>query len=40
MQEFLKIVGKGGFVRSFYEVIKTATLSGVVQNLTYLKQNS
>jgi hypothetical protein len=33
MQEFLKIVSKGGFVRSFYEVIKTATLSGVVQKM-------
>ena len=33
MQEFLKIVSKGGFVRSFYEVIKGATLSGVVQKM-------
>jgi hypothetical protein len=33
MQEFLKVVGKGGFVRSFYEIIKTATLSGVVQKM-------
>ena len=33
MQDFLKIVSKGGFVRSFYEVLKTATLSGVVQKM-------
>ena len=33
MQEFLKIVSKGGFVRSFYEVLKGATLSGVVQKM-------
>jgi hypothetical protein len=33
MQEFLKIVGKGGFVRSFYEVLKGATLSGVAQKM-------
>jgi hypothetical protein len=33
MQEFLKIVSKGGFVRSFYEVIKGATLSGIVQKM-------
>jgi len=33
MNDFLKIIGKGGFVRSFYEVIKTATLSGVVQKM-------
>ena len=33
MQDFLQMVGKGGFVRSFYEVLKTATLSGVVQKM-------
>ena len=33
MQDFLQIVSKGGFVRSFYEVLKGATLSGVVQKM-------
>jgi len=33
MKDFLEIIGKGGFVRSFYEVLKTATLSGVVQKM-------
>jgi hypothetical protein len=33
MNDFLEIVGKGGFVRSFYEVLKTATLSGTVQKM-------
>ncbi len=33
MEDFLSIVSKGGFVRSFYEVLKTATLSGVVQKM-------
>jgi len=33
MQDFLKIVGKGGFVRSFYEVIKGATQTGTVQKM-------
>ena len=33
MKDFLDIVGKGGFVRSFYEVLKTATLSGVIQKM-------
>jgi len=33
MQDFLQIVGKGGFVRSFYEVLKTATYSGVVKKM-------
>jgi len=33
MEDFLQIVSKGGFVRSFYEVLKTATLSGVVQKM-------
>jgi len=29
MQDFLDIVGKGGFVRSFYEVLKGATGTGI-----------
>ena len=33
MKDFLGIVGKGGFVRSFYEVLKGATQSGVVQKM-------
>jgi len=33
MNDFLKIVGKGGFVRSFYEVLKGATGTGVVQKI-------
>ena len=33
MSDFLDIVGKGGFVRSFYEVLKGATQSGVVQKM-------
>ncbi|SFV71616.1 FIG00896785: hypothetical protein [hydrothermal vent metagenome] len=33
MNDFLNIVGKGGFVRSFYEVLKTATLSGIVHKM-------
>ena len=33
MDDFLKMVGKGGFLRSFYEVLKTATFSGVVQKM-------
>ncbi len=33
MKEFLEIVGKGGFVRSFYEVLKSATQTGVVQKM-------
>ena len=33
MKDFLDIVGKGGFVRSFYEILKTATLSGVIQKM-------
>ena len=33
MNDFLEIVGKGGFVRSFYEVLKGATQSGVVQKM-------
>ncbi|XCN73152.1 MAG: AAA family ATPase [Candidatus Electrothrix aestuarii] len=30
---FSEIVGKGGFVRAFYEVIKTATTEGIVDRL-------
>jgi hypothetical protein len=33
MKDFLEIVGKGGVVRSFYEVIKGATQTGVVQKM-------
>jgi len=33
MKDFLEIVGKGGFVRSFYEVLKTATGQGIVQKM-------
>ncbi len=33
MQDFLKIVSKGGFVRSFYEAIKGATQIGTVQKM-------
>ena len=33
MDDFLTIVGKGGFVRSFYEVLKTATGQGIVQKM-------
>ena len=33
MKDFLQIVGKGGFVRSFYEVIKTATYTGTVKKM-------
>ncbi len=33
MKEFLEIVGKGGFVRSFYEVLKSATQNGVVKKM-------
>ena len=33
MEKFLKIVSKGGFVRSFYEVIKGATQTGTVQKM-------
>ncbi len=33
MNDFLEIVGKGGFVRSFYEVLKGATQTGVVQKM-------
>jgi len=33
MEDFLDIVSKGGFVRSFYEVLKTATGQGIVQKM-------
>jgi len=33
MKDFLQVVGKGGFVRSFYEVIKGATQMGIVQKM-------
>jgi len=33
MEDFLKIVGKGGFVRSFYEVLKTETMTGTLQKM-------
>jgi len=33
MKDFLNIVGKGGFVRSFYEVLKMATAQGIVQKM-------
>ncbi len=33
LELFTAIVGKGGFVRAFYEVIKTATMEGMVDRL-------
>jgi len=33
MEDFLNIVGKNGFVRSFYEVLKSATAQGIVQKM-------
>ncbi|HHB94923.1 MAG TPA: AAA family ATPase [Campylobacterales bacterium] len=33
MKDFLDIVGKGGFVRSFYEILKGATGTGIVQKM-------
>jgi hypothetical protein len=33
MKLFLRIMGKGGFVRSFYETLKTATLTGTLDRL-------
>ena len=33
MKEFLNVVSKGGFVRSFYEVLKSATQTGTVQKM-------
>ena len=33
MENFLEVVSKGGFVRSFYEVLKGATGTGIVQKM-------
>ena len=33
ISDFLRVVGKGGFVRSFYEVLKDKTLSGTIQKM-------
>ncbi len=33
LEDFKKVVGKGGFVRAFYETIKTATQEGIVDRL-------
>jgi hypothetical protein len=33
LELFSTIVGKGGFVRAFYEVIKTATMEGIIDRL-------
>jgi len=33
MQDFLQIISKSGFIRSFYEVLKTATYLGVVEKM-------
>ncbi|WP_446011820.1 AAA family ATPase [Candidatus Electrothrix sp.] len=33
LELFITIVGKGGFVRAFYEVIKTATMEGIIDRL-------
>jgi len=33
MKDFLQVVGKGGFVPSFYEVLKGATQLGVIQKM-------
>jgi hypothetical protein len=33
MNDFLNIIGKGGFVRSFYEVLKGATQTGTVEKM-------
>ncbi|WP_339135028.1 MAG: AAA family ATPase [Candidatus Electrothrix sp. GW3-4] len=30
LERFQEIIGRGGFVRSFYETIKTATMEGIV----------
>ncbi len=29
LERFQEIIGRGGFVRSFYETIKTATMEGI-----------
>ena len=33
LELFSAIVGKGGFIRAFYEIIKTATMEGIVDRL-------
>ncbi len=33
MKDFLTIVGKGGFVRSFYEILKMATYTGIIKKM-------
>ncbi|RUM73415.1 MAG: AAA family ATPase [Sulfurovum sp.] len=33
MKDFLSIVGKGGFVRSFYEILKMATYTGIIKKM-------
>jgi len=33
MKDFLTIVGKGGFVRSFYEILKMATYTGLIKKM-------
>jgi hypothetical protein len=33
LDDFKRVVGKGGFVRAFYEIIKTATQQGIVDRL-------
>jgi len=33
IKEFLNVVGKGGFVRSFYEVLKTQTMVGTLHKM-------
>jgi hypothetical protein len=33
MKDFLTIVGKGGFVRSFYEILKMATYTGIIEKM-------
>jgi len=39
MEDFLQVVSKGGFVRSFYEVLKGATQTGVVQKMFTIQSN-
>jgi len=33
MKDFLTILGKGGFVRSFYEILKMATYTGIIRKM-------
>lgn len=33
MKDFLEIIGKGGFARSFYEVLKSATQTGTLEKM-------